>query len=59
MAFKFIRFGDLNRKHFLPFLLGISNLVNQLIIKYYPEKDHRVNTDLDLYATSLGFISIM
>ena len=59
MAYKFIRFGDLNRKHFLPFLLGISNLVNQLIIKYYPEKDHRVNTALDLYATSLGFISIM
>ena len=59
MAYKFIRFGDLNRKHFLPFLLGISNLVNQLIIKYYPEKDHRVNTALDLYAASLGFISIM
>ena len=59
MAFKFIRLGDINRKHFLPFLLGLFNLINQLIIKYYPEKNHRVNSILDLYATSLGFISIM
>ena len=59
MAFKFIRLGDINRKHFLPFLLGLSNLFNQLINKYYPEKEHRNNSILDLFSISLSLIGVI
>ena len=59
MAFKFIRLGDINRKHFLPFLLGLSNLINQLINKYYPEKEHRNNSILDLFSISLSLIGVI
>ena len=59
MAFKFIRLGDINRKHFLPFLLGLSNLFNQLINKYYPEKEHKNNSILDLFSISLSLIGVI
>ena len=59
MVCKYIRLGGLNRKHYLPFFFGLSNIVNQLIIRYYPEKDHRNNSVLDLYSSSFGFIFII
>ena len=59
MVCKYIRLGDLNRKHLIPFFLGLSNLVNQLIIKFYPEKDHRGNSVLDLYSSSVSFIFVL
>ena len=59
MVCKYIRLGDLNRKYYLPFFFGLSNIVHQLIIRYYPEKDHRNNSVLDLYSSSFGFIFVI
>ena len=59
MALKFIKLGEINRKHLLPFLLVLSNLINQIINKFYPEHEHRNNPILDLYSTSLGFIFVL
>ena len=59
MVCKYIRLGDLNRKYYLPFFFGLSNIVHQLIIRYYPEKDHRSNSVLDIYCSSFGLIFVI
>ena len=59
MALKFIKLGALTRKHLFPFLLGLSNLINQIIIKFYLEHENKNNTILDLYSAAIGNIGVI
>ena len=59
MALKLIKFGELNRKHFLPFILALINILMEMIIRYYPDnktpEGKKVsNYVLELYSYSLG-----
>ena len=57
MSHKIIIFGEINKKHLLPFLLAIGQIAYNTVNKYFPgEKD---NTVLDLYSTSLGIMSVV
>ena len=63
MTLKFIIFGELNRKHFLPFILTLSNLGIEMISRFYPDNkipDNNAsitNSILDTGIFALGFLS--
>ena len=57
MAKKFIILGELNRKHLLPLLLVVYQIIYKIFNKYYPEK--KQNNVLNMFTTSLGMMSII
>ena len=57
MAKNLIIFGEINLKHLLPFFLALGQIIYNTFIRYFPgEKQNMV---LDLYSTSIGFISTL
>ena len=57
MVKKFIKLGELNRKHLLPLFLVIYQITYKIYTKYYPEK--KQNNIINMFATSLGMMSII
>ena len=56
MSKSFIKFGSINKKFLLPFLLAISEVAYIIFNKYYPVKD--VNSILHAYSMAFGEMSI-
>ena len=52
----YIKFGSINNKLFLPFLLAVSEIAYILFNKYYPV--HEVNLILHVYSMAFGEMSI-
>ena len=57
MVKKFIILGELNKKHFLPFLLAIYQIINKIFNKYYPQNTG--NNVFNMYSISFGMMSII
>ena len=57
MVKKFIILGELNKKHFLPFLLAIHQIINKIFNKYYPQNTG--NNVFNMYSISFGMMSII
>ena len=57
MVKKIIILGELNKKHFLPLLLAIYQIVNKINNRYYPAQAG--NIVLTMYSLSLGMMSIL
>ena len=57
MVRKLIIIGEVNKKYLLPFLLAIITLVLNMFIRYFP--GNKDNVVLDLYSTSLGYLSVI
>ena len=56
MSKSFIKFGSINKKFLLPFLLAVSEVAYIIFNKYYPVKD--VNLILHVYSMAFGEMSI-
>ena len=56
MSKSFIKFGSINKKLLLPFLLAASNIAYIIFNKYYPVKE--VNLILHVYSMAFGEMSI-
>ena len=56
MVEKFIIIGEVSKKHLLPFLLALGDIIYKLILRYY--KLNGGNRILDLYSTSIGMSSV-
>ena len=57
MVRKFIIFGNINKKYLLPFLFTLSQIINKMVNRYYPEKMR--NNILESYSLSLGMMAII